>query len=120
MESKNLELERAVLEAIGAKEGKLFPSGWVLEAIMPDDRIVMVFINERSSSAFKDNVYTFSDAWMENVKDYPENALICVAEKGNSKGLYIIDPNDPTTTGFNNYVSLDEFGDPVYSYVKLK
>ena len=120
MKRKDFELERAVLEAIGAKKGKLFPSGWVLEAVMPDDRIVMVFINERSSSAFKDNVYTFSDAWMENVKDYPENGLICIVDKENLQNLYIIDPQDPTTTGFNLSVSYDEYETPVYNYIKLK
>lgn len=120
MKRKDFELERAVVEALGAKKGKLFPSGWVLEAVMPEGKKVVVFINKRSSTAFKDNVYTLTDEWMEYVKDYPENGLICIVDKANLQNLYIIDPQDPTTTGFNLSVSYDEYETPVYNYIKLK
>lgn len=118
METKNLELEKAVLLAIGATSGNMLESGWVVEATLFNGKKRIVFINERSSEHFRDRTYSFTDEWLDYCRDH-EHSLIAVVERDHWDHINIIDPRDPEHSGYILTHSADEFGDTIHNYTKI-
>lgn len=111
-------LQMSLMSAVGAESCRLLPSGWVCECKLINGKEITIFVNERTEAGFMDRIYTFSEDWMDYIKDLQGSALIAIVQENKPERLHLIDPEAPELSGFSLSHSVDEFGTILYHYTK--
>ena len=111
----------AIAQATGAKSVKFSPSGSVADLILSDGSKESCLVDNRSLDAFEAQIYTFSDDFIQTLKDVNdggERGLIIVSDDSDFSRIFVINPYCPSPCGVDYLESVDEWGAVWHHYLK--
>ena len=116
------ELKTAIAQATGAKSVKFSPNGRVADLIMRDGSKESCLVDNRSLDAFEAQIYTFSDDFMQTLKDVNDEeegkGLIIVVDDSDLSRVFVINPNCPSLCEVNYLKSVDEWEGVWHHFIK--